>query len=217
MTHSLSFDAQTLREHLLRCKIATLADLKRALGTTGNLTVFNRLKFLDYLSSYTHRGRYYALREAARFDSAGLWSHDAVWFSRLGTLQATVEGFVDQSPRGCFADELADTLHVEVHNTLQDLVRAGRLRRLELTERFLYTSANGSWAKEQLRTRRTTQAVPFVSGASSLTVSPSELKTAILAFYNGLSEQQRRLFTGLESLKLGYGGDGIVAGFFGSD
>src|SRR5229473_4935547 len=40
-------------------------------------------------SSYTHRGRYYALRETARFDDAGLWSHDAVWFSRYGTLVST--------------------------------------------------------------------------------------------------------------------------------
>src|SRR5271156_818258 len=51
-------------------------------ATTANLTVFRKLKPLDYLTSYTHRGRYYALRESARFDDDGLWSHDAVWFSR---------------------------------------------------------------------------------------------------------------------------------------
>src|SRR5262250_654756 len=64
----LSFDPQTLRKHLLRHKIATLAELKQTLGTTADLTVFRKLKLLDYLSSYTHRGRYYALREAVRFD-----------------------------------------------------------------------------------------------------------------------------------------------------
>ena len=87
----LSFDPQTLRKHLLRHKIATLPELKEALGTTVDLTVFRKLKTLDYLSSYTHRGRYYALRQTARFDDAGLWSHDAVWFSRFGTLLATIE------------------------------------------------------------------------------------------------------------------------------
>ena len=81
----LSFDPQDLRKHLLRHKIATLPELKAALGTSADLTVFRKLKLLDYLSSYTHRGRYYALREAARFDDIGLWSHDAVWFSRYGT------------------------------------------------------------------------------------------------------------------------------------
>ena len=76
----LSFDPQALRKYLLRHTIATLPELKAALGTSADLTVFRKLKLLDYLSSYTHRGRYYALREAARFDEVGLWSHDAVWF-----------------------------------------------------------------------------------------------------------------------------------------
>jgi len=54
----LSFDPQALRKHLLRHKIATLPELKSALGTTTNLTVFRKLELLDYLSSYTHRGPY---------------------------------------------------------------------------------------------------------------------------------------------------------------
>ncbi len=88
----LAFDPQALRKHLFRHKIATLPELKSARGTAADLTVFRKLKLVDYLSSYTHRGRYYALRETARFDDAGLWSHDAVWFSRYGTLVSTIEG-----------------------------------------------------------------------------------------------------------------------------
>src|SRR6202162_4047668 len=107
---SRSFDPQVLRKHLLRHKIATLPELKQALGTTANLTVFRKLKLLDYLSSYTHRGRYYALRETARFDDVGLWSPDAVWVSRYGTLVAPLEFFVNQSPRGWVAGEMADRL-----------------------------------------------------------------------------------------------------------
>ena len=146
---TLTFDPQVLRKHLLRHKIATLPELKDALGTTANLTVFRKLKPLDYLSSYTHRGRYYALRESARFDDDGLWSHDAVWFSRYGTLVATIESFVNQSPRGWFADELADSLHAEVQDPLHDLVRAERLRRSEVAGRFLYTSADRRQARIQ--------------------------------------------------------------------
>ena len=103
---ALSFDPQALRKHLLRHKIATLPELKAALGTSADLTVFRKLKLLDYLSSYTHRGRYYTLREVARFDDVGLWSNDAVWFSRSGTLVSTIESFLNQSPNGWFADEL---------------------------------------------------------------------------------------------------------------
>lgn len=213
----LSFDPQTLRKHLLRHKIATLPELKEALGTTAELTVFRKLKTLDYLSSYTHRGRYYALRETARFDDVGLWSHDAIWFSRFGTLVATIEAFVNRSLQGWFADELADALHAEVQDSLHDLVRAGRLRRSELTGRFLYTSADSKQARDQFRTRQTTQAAPLVTDASALRVSPDELKAAILLFYSLLDEQQRRLFAGLESIKLGHGGDSIMAEFLGLD
>jgi hypothetical protein len=213
----LSFDPQRLRKHLLRHKIATLPELKEALGTTADLTVFRKLKTLDYLSSYTHRGRYYALRETARFDDAGLWSQNAVWFSRFGTLVATIEAFVQQSPRGWFADELADALHAEVQDPLHDLVRAGRLRRSQFTGRFLYTSTDSKQARDQLRTRQTTQAAPLVTDSSALRVSSDELKAAILLFYSLLDEQQRRLFAGLESMKLGHGGDSIVAEFLGLD
>ena len=46
---TVSFDPQLLRKHLLRHKIATLPELKQALGATANLTVFRKLKLLDYL------------------------------------------------------------------------------------------------------------------------------------------------------------------------
>lgn len=214
---TLSFEPEALRKHLLRHKIATLPELKEALGATADLTVFRKLKLLDYLSSYTHRGRYYALRETARFNDAGLWSHDSVWFSRHGTLVATIESFVNQSPRGWFADEMADALHAEVQDPLHDLVRGGRLRRTEVAGRFLYTSADGRQARDQIRTRQAASAVPLVADASALQVSPDELKAAILLFYSLLDEQQRRLFAGLESIKLGHGGDSAVATFLGLD
>src|SRR6185295_11498103 len=172
---------------------------------------------LDYLSSYTHRGRYYTLREVARFDDVGLWSNDAVWFSRSGTLVSTIESFLNQSPNGWFADELADVLHAEVQDPLHDLVRSERLRRSEVAGRFLYTSADGRQSRDQLRARQTAQSVPLLTDASALQVSPDELKAAILLFYSLLDEQPRRLFAGLESIKLGRGGDNVLADFLGLD
>lgn len=213
----VSFDPKALRKHLLRHKIATLPELKELLGSTASLTVFRKLKPLDYLSSYTHRGRFYALRQTARFDDTGLWSHDAVWFSRHGTLVSTIEVFVSQSVRGYFAGELADALHVEVQDPLHDLVLRGRLRRSDVAGRFLYTSSDVRQAKDQIRARQTAQSVPLVADASTLQVSPDELKAAIVLFYGLLDEQQRRLFAGLESIKLGHGGDSILAQFLGLD
>jgi hypothetical protein len=49
-----------------------LAELKQALGTEPALTVLRKLKEPDYLTSYSHRGHYYTLRDIARFDAAVL-------------------------------------------------------------------------------------------------------------------------------------------------
>jgi hypothetical protein len=212
-----SFDPQTLRTYLRRHRIADLPALKQALGTPADLTVFRKLQPLDYLSSYTHRGRFYTLREIARFDDDGLWSHEAVWFSRHGTLVQTLAAWITRSSQGWFADELADRLHVDVQDALHDLVRQGRLRRVALAGRFLYTAADSRRAKDQIRVRRMVHAVPLVADASALAVSPEDLKAAILLFYSLLDEQQRRLFAGLESIKLGHGGDTILATFLNLD
>ena len=63
-----TFNPSVLRRHLRRQKIADLNELKRVLGTDTSLTVFRKLKQLDYRASYTHRGRFHTLAEIARFD-----------------------------------------------------------------------------------------------------------------------------------------------------
>ncbi len=209
----ISFDPRTLRKYLRRHKIATLPELKRALNTDADLTVFRKLKPLEYLTSYSHRGSYYTLNEIAHFDDAGLWSHEAVCFSRYGTLLSTVETFVNRSGQGFFASDLADTLHVEVHDALYQLVQQGRLQRTEVNGVYLYTAVDSPAHRRQFLMRRTAQSVPVVADVSALQVSPDELKTAILLFYSLLDEQQRRLYAGLESIKLGRGGDTLLADF----
>src|SRR5258708_9075184 len=121
-----AFDPQRLRAYLHRHMIADLPALKHALGASSDLTVFRKLKALGYLSSYTHRGRFYTLRTIPRFDKDGLWSHAAVWFSRHRTLMATLEAWIPPAPQGWFAEDLADRLHVHVHDPLHELVRQGR-------------------------------------------------------------------------------------------
>jgi hypothetical protein len=205
------FDARTLRKYLRRHKIATLPELKGALKTDVDNTVFRKLKQLDYRTSYTHRGGYYTLSEIARFDNNGLWSHEAVWFSRYGTLLLTVEYFVSHSLRGFFASDLANVLHVEVHDALHQLVLQQRLRRTDCDGVYLYTAIDPSTHQRQFRAQQTAQSVPVVSDATALQVSPDEVKASILLFYSLLDEQQRRLYAGLESIKLGRGGDTLLA------
>ena len=187
-----SFDPSALRQHLRRNKIADLPELKRVLGTDTDLTVFRKLKQLQYLASYTHRGRFYTLPEIARFDDRGLWSHEGVWFSRHGTLLATLETFVNQSPNGYYAYELADALHAEVQQPLRHLVEQQRLARMEVGGQFLYTDIESAPRRKQLLARRSAQAVPVAVHSADLQASPDELKAAILLFYGLLVKRFER-------------------------
>jgi hypothetical protein len=213
----LSYRSDELRALLLRSQIATLDEMKQALGTPVDLTVFRKLKPLGYLTSYSHRGRYYTLREIARFDDHGLWSQADIWFSRFGTLLATTEAFVNRSPRGYFADELARAVHVQVQDARHQLTQQRRVTRQMVSGLYLYTATDRAIQRGQLLTRRTVEVVPTVADASVLDVSEEELKASILLFYSLLDEQQRRLYAGLESLKLGGGGDRQLADFLDLD
>ena len=213
----LSFSPVSLRKLLLHDRIATLPDLKRALGTDVDLTVFRKLKQLDYLTSYSHRGRFYTLREIAHFGADGLWSCEPAWFSRHGTLLATAEAFIRNSVAGYFAEELSAILHVGAQDVLRQLVQRKRIARELISGLFLYTSMDPATRQRQRLTRRSNQSVPTVVDASRLEVSPDEMKAAIILFYSLLDEQQRRLYAALESMKLGHGGDSMLAEFLGLD
>src|SRR5213078_2437917 len=81
------------------------------------------------------------------------------------------------------------------------------VRHTDFNGQFLYTSTDVSTHRRQLQTRQTGEAVPVAADVVSFQVSPHELQTAILLFYSLLDEQQRRLYAGLESIRLGRGGD----------
>ena len=117
-----SFHADDLARVLRRSKVAMMPELKKALGTEVDATVFRKLKQLSYRTSYSHRGSYYTLDETVQFDEKGLWSFDSVWFSREGTLLATAEAFVENSEDGYFVEELDGMLHVGTKEPLLQLV-----------------------------------------------------------------------------------------------
>ena len=108
--------------------ILTLDQLKAALATQVTMTVFRKLRPLAYLSSYSHRGKYYTLHEIARFDQLGLWSHHQVRCSRHRTLINTCAVLVADSEAGYSADELVRLLHVQVKDPLRKLARQESLK-----------------------------------------------------------------------------------------
>src|SRR3970040_2731032 len=101
------FDADALLPLFRRRRIVTMQEMKTALGTAVERTVFRKLQEFPYHSSYSHRGKFYTLDALAEFDDRGLWSCRGAHFSRFGTLIDTAAQFVTRSDRGCLALELA--------------------------------------------------------------------------------------------------------------
>ncbi len=201
-----------------RRRIATMKELKAALGTDVDVTVFRKLREIDYLSSYSHRGMFYALMASAEFDERGLWTYRDVRFSRFGSLIDTVEQFVSRAERGFFAAELAGELKVQTKEPLLTLVQARRLTRVEMSGQYLYCAADPSKRKDQVRQRSvvgTAEALPFTRDA--LAPVSDDTKAAVILFLSTLDERQRRLYVGLESLRLGHGGDSRLAELTGLD
>ena len=212
------YSARDLKNFLEKHKIATMEELKDALETPVDMTVFRKLKQLDYRASYSHGGSYYTLAEIAEFDELGLWSHRDVHFSVHGMLLATLEAFVEDSEAGCFVSELDDVLHVGCKEALLKLVRRRRIARQKVTGLFLYCSRHRARRKQQILTRKAGEAEPGVAGGVALgRIVPDEIKAAIVLFFSLLDEKQRRLYAGLESLKYGHGGDRKIADLLGLD
>src|SRR5438874_12053771 len=122
-------------------KVATLAQLKTALGTDVDLTVFRKLSALPYRSRYSHRGAYYTLDTIARYDELGLWSFEDIHFSRHGTLLNTASALVTNAPAGYFSYELDAVAQVPTKDALRQVAQRGRLYRRGLEGRYLYCAA----------------------------------------------------------------------------
>jgi hypothetical protein len=144
-----------LRNLFRRTPVVELPALCAVLKTRTYMSVFRRLTLMGYLSSYTHRGRHYTLREIPQFDEFGLWHYGGVGFCRAGTLKAAVMELVDKSEAGRTHQELQDLLRVRAHNELLEHVRAGRLERKLLDDKhWLYLSATAARAAKQWACRQ---------------------------------------------------------------
>lgn len=198
------YRTEALVELFKKQTVATLPELKKALGTGAPMTVFRKLKQIGAQSSYSHRGQYYGRVEAMDFDAQGLWAFGPIRFSEQGTLLATAEALVHRAPAGYFSRELEDLVQVGVKEALLKLSRRKRVRRCGMFGRHLYCSPQVATRQAQILTRqRQTPALP-----TSLT---HEQRAGVVLFLSLLDEKQRRLYAGLESLKFGRGGDQAIA------
>ena len=215
---AVKYTASTLKELLQSTKVATLIDLKSALDTNVNMTVFRKLKELSYVTSYSHSGKFYTLPEIAVFDVNGIWSHNSVMFSIRGNLKNTVQDFIENSIDGYSAFELKTILNIKVKEPLLNLVRKKQLYRKKIQGRYVYFSKISQTKKVQILCRNNKEQ-ELKTGSDQTPEKPvsDKIKEPIFSFFATLNEKQSRLFAGLESLRTGYGGDKKVAMFLGID
>ncbi|MEK7752998.1 MAG: hypothetical protein AAB654_13835 [Acidobacteriota bacterium] len=135
-------------------RVATLETLYAILHTSSRMSVYRRLSALDYLTSYSHTGRYYTQAAIPEFDTDGLWHYQGVLFSRHGSLKNTVEHLVRASDMGRTHAELYLRLRLRVHNALLDLLHHHRIGRTALGSLYLYVSTDPRTAARQLAQRK---------------------------------------------------------------
>jgi len=212
------FHSKELKRLIVKNKMATMVEMKAAMGTTVDATIFRKLRQLCYLRSYSQRGKYYTLPEIARFNEQGLWSCRGVHFSKQGSLLNTIEQHVNYCEAGYFEYELESLLHVVVRVAVLKLLNDNKIYRQKMAGRYLYCSSRMKKSKRQCSERKKQQAI----ADSALEPMSSEVlfqegKTLVELFVSLLDEKQRRLYAGLESIKLGHGGDKKIAHLFGLD
>jgi len=157
--------------------VADLATLFATLETKSRMSVFRRLSAIGYLTSYTHAGRFYTLRNLPTFDRDGLWCHQGICFSRHGSLKATVPYIVENADAGKTQHELQLRLRVRVHNTLLNLVQEKRIGRETWAAQYLYVSADAARAEAQLKLRRTQ---PGMASGAAVEVTASAVIDVLL-------------------------------------
>jgi len=131
-------------------RVVDLNGLFKTANTSSRATVFRRLKQLEYISSYTHAGKYYTLINIPQFDADGLWIYQDIGFSKQGTLKQTVLSLIKESESGQLQIDLENRLGIKVHNTLLDLINTKQVRR-ELVDKFyLYLNPKSKIAAKQI-------------------------------------------------------------------
>jgi hypothetical protein len=212
------YSPEVLKQLIRKRKIVTMAEMKEVLGTTVDVTIYRKLKEISYLRSYSHRGQYYTAPQVARFNEQGLWSYRDVHFSIHRSLLKTIEQLAEQSLTGYFERELEGLLHVGIRVAVLKLLGERRISRKKVSGRYLYCSSDAKTGKRQCIVREEQETITdsTLEGMGP-EVSFQEGKTLVESFVSMLDEKQRRLYAGLESIKLGHGGDKKIARLFGMD
>jgi hypothetical protein len=125
----------------------------------------------------------------------------------------TIPILVNRSEAGYFASELEQLLNVFVHNAIGRLFKLGRLLREQIGNQYLYLSP--VLAESQFATRKSILTQATAESDALTDLDRQEIIEYFEAFLSLLNEKQRRLYLGLESIRVGHGGDVRIASLAG--
>ena len=144
---------ELLRKLFSKKKVLEIHDVITAMHTTTRMTAYNYLKKLDYISSYTHAGKHYTLKDIPEFDKDGLWHYGEIGFSKYGTLKETIIHLVNASENGKTSSELEKQQRIYVQNALLSLVKTEKLTRKEVNGLYVYVSPDQEVSDRQIKRR----------------------------------------------------------------
>lgn len=148
-------ELDSLRKQFKKRRVLEISEIMRLLATTSRSTAYRHLKQLNYLSSYSHNGKFYILRELAKFNKEGLYRLGDIGFSKHGTLADTITHIVENSEAGKTSSELEHQFHIRVKNTLLNLIKTKQISREKWEGKlFVYLSAERGKRQQQLKKRR---------------------------------------------------------------
>jgi len=152
-------------------RVLNMETLQHELGNKSQRSIFRYLAHEDYCSSFTHAGKYYALKSTPHFNESGLWFYDEIGFSQYGTLKNTLICLINQSEMGKSHGELKEQLLIRVHNTLLSLVQCDKISRTQIAGTYIYTNSDKEQAATQIEKRQM-----FLLPSKRLKTLPSEMK-----------------------------------------
>lgn len=210
------YGVQPIIKAFRREKVITIEFAERLLGFASKRTVVRKLTSLGCRTSYSHCGKYYTLDECVKYNRLGLWTFNDIHFSKYGTLMDTILHFINFSQEGYFAYELEAFLHVRVHNALTTLHSKKRLLREQMGRQYLYLSP--VLGERQLEKRHQSIQKQFSHADAAADADDDDgvltkddisetIQESMRFLITTLNEKQRRLYLGMESMKLGHGGD----------
>jgi len=137
MTTNKDERLQTIKELIRKKKVLSFEKIEQSVNVSG-ITVRRDLRALNYITSYTHRGRFITLPKIPRFDNNGIWFFHEIGFSQYGNSFESIIKLIDQSKQGLSREEVEDILKIGISKQIQILIRQEKLNRVKLGGKYIY-------------------------------------------------------------------------------